>query len=196
MQRDDAQVSDSVLFSIDNTGASSFADAIGNADTGIHKGIEFSGTWDIADNWYLQTNVGYLDATFGDYTKINGDFVALQQQAHAPEYTAYFASTWKVSDNLSWFVDRDIKDDFRLGINHDVRAPFSAVLNSDLTWRSTSKQMYSLTLWVKNITDKAVVTRGFGSFPNDPRDGYSTNGPYFQFGQPRQIGVMFNYEWE
>lgn len=196
MQRADAQVSDSVLFAIDNTGASSFADAIGNADTGINKGVEFSGTWDITDSWYLQTNVGYLDATFGDYTKINGDFVALQQQAHAPEYTAYLASTWKVSDNLHWFVDLDIKDDFRLGINHDVRAPFSAVLNSDLTWRSTSKHMYSFTLWVKNITDKAVVTRGFGSFPNDPRDEYSTNGPYFQFGQPRQIGLMFNYEWE
>ncbi|MFT6268491.1 MAG: outer membrane receptor protein involved in Fe transport [Alphaproteobacteria bacterium] len=196
MQRNDAQVNDSVLFNIDNTGASSFADAIGNADTGKNKGIEFSGTWDIADNWYVQTNIGYLDATFGDYTKINGEFVELQQQAHAPYYTAYLASTWQVSNNLSWFIDLDIKDDFRLGINHEARAPFAAVLNSELTWRSMGEHVYSITLWVKNITDRAVVTRGFGSFPNDPRNGYSNNGPYLQFGQPNQIGITFNYEWE
>jgi outer membrane receptor protein involved in Fe transport len=196
MQREDAQVSDSVLFAIDGTGASSFADAIGNADTGTNKGLEFSGTWDIAENWYLQTNVGYLDATFGGYTKENGEFVGIQQQAHAPKYTAYLASNWQLSNSINWFVDIDVKDDFRLGISHDVRAPSTTVINSELTWRAMGKHAYSFKLWVKNVTDKAIVTRGFGSFPNDPRDGYSTNGPYFQFGQPRQIGVTFNYDWE
>ena len=196
MQRNDAQVSDSVLFSIDDSGASSFADAIGNADTGTNKGIEISATWDISNDWYLQTNVGYLDATFGNYTKIDGEFVATQAQAHAPNYTAHLASTWQVYDTLSWYVDVDIKDEFRLGINHNVKAPFSAVFNTALTWNSTGKHLYSIKLWAKNITDRAVVTRGFGSFPNDPRDGYSTNGPYFQFAHPRQIGISLSYTWE
>lgn len=196
MDRNDAQVSDSVLFSIDGTGASSFADAIGNADTGVNKGVELASSWDIFDNFYVQANVGYLEATFGNYTKANGDFVALQEQAQAPKYTAYFSSTWEINEQLSWFVDMDIKDDFRLGINHDVKTPFTTVFNSELTWHSTGKHLYSLKLWIKNIGDAEVITRGFGSFPNDPRDGYSTLGPYFQYGQPRQVGVTFQYEWE
>ena len=196
MARNDAQVSDSVLFAIDGTDASSFADAIGNADTGVNKGLEISSTWDIFDNVFFQANIGYLNATFGNYTKVNGDFVAVQQQAQAPKYTVYLSSTWAISDQLTWFVDADIKDEFRLGINHDVRSPFTAVLNSELSWRSNGKHLYSLKLWVKNITDRDIITRGFGSFPNDPRDGYSNFGPYFQYGQPRQVGVTFKYEWE
>ena len=196
MSRNDAQVSDSVLFAIDDSGASSFADAIGNADTGTNKGLEFSGTWDITDRWYVQTNVGYLQATFGGYTKIDGEFVEIQKQAHAPRYTAHIGSTWQVADNLTWYADLDMKDDFRLGINHNVKAPSSAVINSTLTWQSAGKHNYTIQLWAKNISDRAVVTRGFGSFPNDPRNGYSINGPYFQFGQPRQVGIAFNYTWE
>jgi iron complex outermembrane receptor protein len=196
MARNDAQISDSVLFAIDDTGASSFADAIGNADTGINKGIELTSTWDLFDNFYVQANIAYLDATFGNYTKVNGDFVAVQQQAQAPKYTGYLSSTWAISEQLTWFIDMDVKDDFRLGINHDVRSPFTAVINSELSWKSVGKHLYSLKLWVKNIADRDVITRGFGSFPNDPRDGYSSFGPYFQYGQPRQVGVTFKYEWE
>lgn len=196
MARNDAQISDSVLFAIDDTGASSFADAIGNANTGVNKGVELTSTWDLFDNVYFQANIGYLDATFGNYTKVNGDFVAVQQQAQAPKYTAYLSSTWAISEQLTWFIDMDIKDDFRLGINHDVRSPFAAVINSELSWKSVGKHLYSLKLWVKNIADRDLITRGFGSFPNDPRDGYSSFGPYFQYGQPRQVGITFKYEWE
>ena len=196
MDRIDAHVSDSLLFAIDDTGASSFADVIGNADSGVNKGVEFSSTWDIRDNWYLQANVGYLDAKFGNYTKADGEFVALQRQSDAPYFTGYFASTWQLSDSVSWFVDIDVKDAFRLGIDHEVYAPFTAVMNTELTWRASGKYLYSVKFWVKNITDRQIVTRGFGSFPNDPRDGYSTLGPYFQFGQVRQAGVTFTYEWE
>lgn len=196
MAREDAQVSDSVLFSIDGTGGSSFADAIGNADTGINKGVELASTWTLSDYLYLQANIGYLDATFGNYTKANGDFVAVQRQAQAPKYTAYVSSTYTITEQLSWFIDMDIKDNYRLGINHEVRTPFTAVFNSELTWRSQGEHLYSLKLWIKNIGDRNVITRGFGSFPNDPRDGYSSFGPYFQYGQPRQVGLTFKYEWE
>jgi len=196
MDRIDAHVSDSALFEIDDTGASSFADAIGNADTGVNKGIELATIWDLSDKLYVQANLGYLDATFGNYTKVNGDFVSLQDQAQAPKYNAYVSSTWKITEQLSWFIDMDIKDDYRLGINHDVRTSFTAIFNSELTWHSQGKYLYSLKLWMKNIADRDVISRGFGSFPNDPRDGYSNFGPYFQYGQPRQVGVTFKYEWE
>lgn len=196
MTRKDAQVSDSLVVEVDGSNARSFIDGIGNADSGINKGVELSSTFDLSQNWYVQANVGYLDATFGDYRKINGDFVPEQEQAYAPKISAYLASNYQFTENLSWHIDVQYKDDFRLGINHDVRTPSTALFNTELTWQSTGEHLYSISVWAKNLTDKDYITRGFGSFPNDPRDGYSTNGPYFQYSQPRQVGVSFTYEWQ
>ncbi len=195
MDRKDAQVSDAALFIDEESGAPDFADVIGNADNGVNKGAELASTWDISNEWYLQANLGYLDATFGDYEKFDGSFVPLQQQAQAPEFTGYFASNWQINSNLQWFVDLDVKDDYRFSDGHLERAPFTAVANTELTWQSSGEHLYSVKLWVKNIFDRTTFTRGF-SFGNDPRNGYENTQPYYQFGQERQVGVSFTYEWD
>ena len=196
MKRDDAQVSDAINFpEIDDNGTvfTSFAPGIGNSDTGVNQGIEFASTWDLADNWYIRANVGYLDATIGNYTQFDGTYVPKRDQAQAPKYSAYLASTWQISNALSWFIDADIKDDYRFSDDHNVRAPFTLVVNSELNWQI---DQVSVQLWLKNVFDRQIYTRGFGSFPNDPRDGYSTFGPYYQFGQERQVGITLSYTWE
>ena len=38
-----------------------------------------------------------------------------------------------------------------------------------------------------------IEIRGFGSFGNDPRDGYTTR-PFVQFGEPRMIGITGDYQ--
>ena len=195
MDRKDAQVDDSIVIPIDDSGASSFVDGIGNADAGTNKGFELTTTWDLTDNYYVQANLGYLDATFGNYTRLDGEFVPLQQQAHAPKYTAYVGSNWQISDDVKWHIDAQYKSDFRLGLNHGVKASKSYVVNSELAYTSSGKHNYVVKLWVKNLFDEDIITRGFGSFPNDPRDGYESFGPYFQYGQPQQFGLTFEYEW-
>jgi hypothetical protein len=39
-----------------------------------------------------------------------------------------------------------------------------------------------------------VIVRGFGSFGNDPRNGYITE-PYYQFGEPRVFGLSGKYDF-
>ena len=193
MQRDDAQVSDFVVFNEtldDGTVVPSFADAIGNADSGTNKGIELSSTWDMSQDWLLVANLGYLNATFGNYTQLDGTLVPTQDQAQAPKYTGYVSSRYLISDQISWFLDFEFKDEYRFSDGHDERAPFTPVLNSEITWQSYP---FTISLWVKNLFDRDIYTRGFGGFSNDPREEYATPEPYYQFGQFRQVGMTFTY---
>jgi outer membrane receptor protein involved in Fe transport len=195
MRRQDAQVSDFAIFEnqLENGSVvTAFADAIRNTDTGINKGLEVSSSWQASQNWQLRANLGYLDATFGNYTKLDGSFVPEQDQAQAPSYTLYLSSEIGLGDNWQWFIDMDAKDEFRFSDGHDERSPSTVVFNSHLSWQ---QQGHTLRLWVKNITDEQIFTRGFGGFSNDPRDEYAFPEAYFQFGQPRQLGLTYEFQY-
>lgn len=196
MARQDAQVNDVATFEEQtDSGATitSFADAIGNSDTGTNQGIELSTSWYITDAWTVDANFGYLDARIDDYVQLNGNVVDEADQAQAPSYTAYLGSNLQVSDNVSWFIDVEAKDDYLFSDSHDYRAPSTLVFNTELTWET---EQVSVSAWIKNIFDETIYTRGFGSFSNDPRDEYAFVEPYYQFGQERQIGVTVSYTWE
>lgn len=195
MKRTDAQVSDFATFeqvTDEGNTVTSFADAIRNTDTGTNRGIELNSTWFVSDEWTMQVNAGYLDATFGNYTRLNGSFVPEQDQAQAPQFTFYASSTYAFNDRISWFIDLDAKDEYRFSDGHEVRAPFTLVVNTNVTYDLGQS---TISLWVKNVFDRTVYTRGFGGFSNDPRDDYAFDEPYFQFGQPRQIGASYTYSF-
>jgi len=195
MRRDDAQVSDFAVFENrqdDGSVVTGFADAIRNTDTGVNKGIELSSLWQISDAWQVRANLGYLDATFGNYTRLDETFVPTQDQAQAPSYTAYLSSEYIISDNWTWFVDLDARDDFRFSDGHDERSPSTVVINANLTWQ---QENHTVRLWVKNLSDRLIYTRGFGGFSNDPRDEYAFAEPYYQFGQSRQLGITYEYQY-
>ena len=195
MKRDDAQVSDFATFeNVSENGSvvTSFTDAIRNSDSGVNQGIEFSSTWRANSRWQVLANLGYLDATFGGYTRLDGSLIEEQEQAQAPSYTVYLSSEYALTDNWSWFVDVDTKDEFRLSDGHEERSPSTIVLNTNISWQ---KDSHLVRIWLKNITDERIFTRGFGGFSNDPRDEYAFVEPYFQFGQPRQAGVSYEYRY-
>ncbi|MFW8590168.1 TonB-dependent receptor [Glaciecola sp. 2405UD65-10] len=196
MKRDDAQVDDFVTFlESDENGQviTSFTDAIGNSGKGVNQGIELATTWNLSDAWLMQFNAGYLDATISDYTQLDGTFIDKREQAQAPKYTAYVSSSFDINEQFTWFIDANIKDDHRFSNGHDERSPFTVVVNTELTYSASS---YSVQLWVKNVFDRDIYTRGFGGFSNDPRDEYAFVEPYYQFGQERQVGLSFSYTWE
>ncbi len=195
MKRTDAQVNDFATFeqiTDDGSTITSFADAIRNTDTGTNRGIELNSTWFIAPTWTMKVNAGYLDATFGNYNRLDGSFVPEQDQAQAPEFTVYASSTFEINDAWSWFIDVDAKDEYRFSDGHNERAPFTVVVNTNVTYQIGKS---TISLWVKNIFDRTVFTRGFGGFSNDPRDEYAFVEPYYQFGQPRQVGASYTYSF-
>jgi outer membrane receptor protein involved in Fe transport len=195
MRREDAQVSDFATFENqldDGSVVTSFADAIRNTDTGINRGLEITSQWQLSPVWQVNANLGYLDATFGNYTRLDGTFVPEQDQAQAPDFTFYVASQYQLGENWLWSVDADAKDSYRFSDGHEERAPFTLVMNTSLAWQEAE---HLVRVWVKNLADRQVFTRGFGGFSNDPRDEYAFEEPYFQFGQERQVGVTYEYQF-
>ncbi|MEC7569236.1 MAG: TonB-dependent receptor, partial [Pseudomonadota bacterium] len=83
------------------------------------------------------------------------------------------------------------RDAFYLSDRHDVQSPQADMLNANVLWK---KGEWSLNIWGRNLTDELTVTRGFGTFGNDPRKEYALE-PYYQFGEPRTLGATISYRF-
>ena len=189
MDRTDTQVSDFDVITRDD-GTAGFVDIIDNADLGTNKGAELELTWFASDAWQLDASVGYLSATFEGYTLADGTEVAEQRQAQSPKWTANLYSEYALTDTMLWRVDVDYKSEYRFSDGHDVTAPSTTLVNSEIVvlhgdWQTS--------LWVQNAFDREYYTRGFGGFSNDPRDEYAFEEPYYQIGNGRQFGVTVKY---
>ena len=189
MDRKDTQVSDFDVITRDD-GTAGFVDIIDNADLGTNKGAELELTWFASDAWQLDASVGYLSATFEGYTLADGTEVSEQRQAQSPKWTANFYSEYALTDTMLWRLDIDYKSEYRFSDGHDVTAPSTTLVNSEIVvlhgdWQTS--------LWVQNAFDREYYTRGFGGFSNDPRDEYAFNEPYYQIGNGRQFGITVKY---
>jgi outer membrane receptor protein involved in Fe transport len=189
MRRRDTQISDFDVQTRDD-GTSEFIDIIENADLGINEGVELELTWQATDAWKLTTNVGYLNAYFEGYTRRNGEFIAKREQAQAPRWTAFVASDYQLSDAWSFNVNADFRTSHFFSDGHNEQSPFTAIVNSNIVLREDT---WEFSIWARNILDREYFTRGFGGFSNDPRDEYAFNEPYFQLGNPRQVGISWRY---
>ncbi|CAB9493123.1 TonB-dependent receptor [Alteromonas macleodii] len=189
MDRTDTQVSDFDVITRDD-GTAGFVDIIDNADLGTNKGAELELSWFANDAWQLDASVGYLSATFEGYTLADGTEVSEQRQAQSPKWTANLYSEYALTDTMIWRVDVDYKSEYRFSDGHDVTAPSTTLVNSEIVvlhgdWQTS--------LWIQNAFDREYYTRGFGGFSNDPRDEYAFNEPYYQIGNGRQFGITVKY---
>ena len=83
------------------------------------------------------------------------------------------------------------RDSFFLSDRHNVKSPTAELINVALAWTDGP---WSLTIWGRNMTDELTITRGFGTFGNDPRKEYALE-PYYQFGEPRTVGATVGYRF-
>ena len=127
-----------------------------------------------------------------DSTNAKGEFIAEQDQAQAPDYTFNVGVEMYLTDDLRLHIEADGKDEYRFSDGHDELS------RSHVLWHAKAYyQMgdWLLSVWGKNLFDKAYFVRGFGGFSNDPRDFYETPEPYYQIGDGRQIGATIEYNF-
>ncbi|WP_026375533.1 TonB-dependent receptor [Aestuariibacter salexigens] len=191
MDRDDSQVSSFAVQQRED-GSASFIDFITNTDVGINKGVEVEFSWQVNDNWLLGVNAGWLDAKNAAYDLGDGTRVDARQQAQAPRYTISAYSHLALTDWLSWSVNIDGKDNYYFSDGHDEQAPSSVLVHSSV---AIDWQEWQWRIWVRNVFNEEYFTRGFGGFSNDPRDEYAFAEPYYQLGDPRQVGVSLQYQF-
>jgi outer membrane receptor protein involved in Fe transport len=186
--RDDIQIKQSLVQPIEDTNAVSFTDYFGNSAEGSNYGIEVEFNYLASDTLALFGSVGLLET---EYDTPLSDTLDSREQAHAPAYQFSLGASVQLSDNLALTVDVEGKDEFFLSSRHSTETQAYELVNANMVYDAGD---WELSLWGRNLTDEDVIVRGFGSFGNDPRNGYITE-PYYQFGEPRVFGLSGKYNF-
>jgi len=170
-------------------GSTQFVDYYGNAAEGTNRGFELETIWRASESVSLFANIGILDATFDEYINENGDDLSGRDQAHAPGYTY---NTGLNFDLGQWHINLTMegRDDFYFSDRHEEKSEPIDLVNASIAYTG---EHWQIRLWGRNLTDKDYSIRGFGSFGNDPRDGYKVRR-FVQFGEPRILGITGSYQ--
>ncbi len=187
-------------------GGGSFGTQTVNAGKTIYNGFEIEGQFKISDNFSIDGNFGYLDVNIKDFPGADITGVTrnisglLNGPAYAPKYTA------SIAGNVTVPLSGDARLTARVGYNYtsgyqmfpnSLTAPFSRTTEGDARGlldaqlRIDSIKMggssIGLTIWGKNITNKAYITRAvdFGQL------GFAG----VIYGDPATFGASIDFEF-
>ena len=212
-QRDDIQSKQSLVLSLDSGNPfsqqdpcpCSFNDYIKNANGGgISYGFELETLWRGLDNMEIYSSLGLLRSEFEDFlsfTHVLADQESIppvpynldgRAVAHAPEYQLVVGANYFINERWTMNAQVEAKDDFYFSDRHQEKTSAYEMLNLALNYYGDHWQVK---LFARNLLDKDIQTRGFGSFGNDPRKLYQVE-PYYQFAAPRVIGISASIEFE
>ena len=124
------------------------------------------------------------------YNTPSSDYLNSREQAHAPSYQFDVGVGVRITDNWVWTLDLEGKDDFYLSSSHNTQSEAYQLVNTNLTYDDGT---WMAALWARNIFDEEIIIRGF-RFGNDPRKYYATES-YFQYGEPRVLGLSGGYRF-
>jgi outer membrane receptor protein involved in Fe transport len=183
--RHDQQVKSSMVIGRPD-GTTEFIDFIGNAADGTNKGLEVELNWYATDALKIVASAGLLDAEFDNYINEFGEDLSGRDQAQAPAWMYHLAADYQF-DN--WYIQLSVdgKDEYYFSDRHAVQSDSYVLLNANAGYETDK---WKISIWGRNLSDEDYATRAFGSFGNDPRKFYVTE-PYFQFGEPRIVGLTF-----
>lgn len=190
-KRKDQQVKSSVV-NVREDNSVEYIDYLGNAAEGHYSGVEYE-IDAYLDNLHLFTNIGLLQAKFDDFVNPNPDALDVngRSPAQSPNYQYnvgfdyLFAESWTFKTNLEG------RGSYYFSNRHNAKADAYNMVNSSL---STTNGNWTATLWGRNLNDADYQVRGFGSFGNNPGNGYITE-TYTQQGSPRTFGLTVSYDY-
>jgi len=189
-KRKDQQVQSSLL-TVRDDNSTEFVGYLTNAAEGKNLGIEAELDWLVTSDWRVFANVGLLRATFEEYNDPDGIDVSGRDQAHAPKYTFATGTEYYLGQHWTFRANAEGKDGFYFSDRHNAQAKSYVLVNASVEYAIDS---WKVNLWGRNLFDKDYAVRGFGSFGNNPGNGYITE-TYTQQGEPRIIGVTLSYDY-
>jgi outer membrane receptor protein involved in Fe transport len=151
-------------------------------------GIESSAAASFGERLSLEATLHWMDSSYRDYRFGDRDLDG-REFAHAPEWKASLAATWK--HPAGWMARLDLSGEagFYFDTSHDERA--------GERWLASVRAgfdagRWSAELWVRNLFDERYPVRGF-YFGNEPPD-FPTR-LYLRWGDPRQAGITARYSF-
>ena len=191
-ERRDQQVKSSVV-QVRADESTDYTDYLANAAKGTYYGIESKLDYYPNDNLHLFSNVGLLKSKFDEYTDPNPSNVDVNGRAPAqsPEYQYNIGADVMIADAWTAKVNLEGKGSYYFSNRHNAKSEAYELVNSSLEY---SNDNWTATLWGRNLADVDYQVRGFGSFGNNPGNGYITE-VYTQQGSPRTFGVTVGYDY-
>ncbi len=193
-KRKDQQVKSSIVTPRES-GVTQFDDFIRNAAEGRNYGLEAELDWAVNSRWDISASLGLLEARFDKYDDpvgvANGLDLSGRDQAHAPRYQYSLGTEYQITPYLSAGLNIEGKSEFFFSDRHDEKAASYRLFNANLAYKKAS---WTATLWGRNLFDKDYDVRGFGSFGNNPGNGYAVE-KYTQKGEPRVVGITVTYDF-
>lgn len=190
MDRNDQQVKGSLNIDRDDN-STAFIDYTSNAAQGNNYGAELELNWLATEQLRLFANLGLLETEYEDYIDAQGNDLSGRDQAQAPRYQYAVGGHYEFGAGFYLRMDIEGRDSFYFSDRHDVKSTAYDLLNARLGYTHDS---WSVALWARNLTDEDYYVRGFGTFGNDPRKEYEVE-PYYQYGEPRVIGISASYTY-
>lgn len=171
-----------------------FVGIIDNADDAENYGVEIEFDWALADNLQFIARSGWLETNVQSLTVFDldlFDFRTLRDrdQTKAPSWSYHFGLRWQALSNLAAQFAVEGQTENFFGYYHDAKLDGYTVLNASVEWRHRDITVRG---WARNLTDEDYAVHGF-YFANDPRDAFSVNRRYTQFGEPRVYGVELSW---
>ncbi len=170
-------------------GSSSFTDYIDNTGKGYNYGLETELNWKINEKLLIRSSLGLLETQFLKENNLGS--TTKRDQAQAPNYQYSLGAEYTISPKLKAGLNLEGKDGFFFSDRHDAKAASYNLVNANLSYKQGD---WKATLWGRNLLDKDYDVRGFGSFGNNPGNGYIVE-TYTQKGEPRTVGLTVSVDF-
>jgi outer membrane receptor protein involved in Fe transport len=191
-KRKDQQVKSSVV-TVRANGSTDFTDYLANAARGTYYGAEAAVDYEVNDTLRLYASLGLLNATFDEYVDPNPSSLNVNGRtpAQSPKYQYTLGFDYMLSDALMLKANVFGKDSYYFSNRHNEKAKSYTLLNASIEYVYND---FTISVWGKNLTDESYQVRGFGTFGNNPGNGYTTE-LYTQQGDPRTFGFTVGYDF-
>jgi outer membrane receptor protein involved in Fe transport len=162
-----------------------------NLDRGYNLGLEGTIRYFLTPALEVGGSVGLLRTRASGGLDENGVPVATREQAHAPEYQLGAYGTWRHGSGLMARADVNSQDNFYFDVpsDHNQQSRAYTTVNLKVGFERPAWSVYA---WVRNALDAGYAVRGF-YFYNEPP--FLEKKLYTQPGDPRQVGVTFNWSF-
>lgn len=186
MRRSNQQVSTSIQ--PDPQDPATFTFFTDNAAHGENYGVESALTWFATPRLMLGGNLGLLHTRYLGY-EVAGRNLDGREQAHAPQYQLGLTAQYQLPQGFLARLDTQSVDDFYFDTSHDERSRAYTLVNLKIGYERGTWAAYA---WARNLFNEGYAQRGF-FFGDEPPDFNPRR--YVQPGDPRQVGVTFNYSF-
>lgn len=155
---------------------------IENAGESILKGFELETSYQVTDELRLNSNFGYVKTEYKNYMS-DGNNYSGKEFAGVPKITANVGFFWKNTQNIFFATDVAYLGKKYSDNENTLEVPAYTVVNSKIGYEQKD---WTISLYVNNLFDKKY-------YQNKTKNDATTFN--YQFGDPRLVGVTFEYKW-